>query len=95
MRRDFITFVQMYCAMSFLKILLNICFVITEQGNKVQYPCAFGVACAAIIICKSLFYIQNYSEMPVVLNLLPWVLQGYMSCFCSAFIGDGGFSPKL
>lgn len=97
--RHLFTFVQMCCAIctSFSKQIFNNIFIITEQENKAQYPCAFEVASsAAIIVCKSIFYIlsnQTFSKMPIILMLLlltPLVV----FCFCSVFV-DGVFSYKL
>lgn len=70
--RDFLTFVLMYRAVyiSFSKQIFNNIFIITEQGNNVQYPCDFGGAWgAAIITSKSIFYIhhgQHFSKVPVM-----------------------------
>lgn len=66
----------MHCAMctSFSKQIFNIIFIITEQGNKVQNACASEVASsAAIIICKSIFYIpsdQTFSKMPIIVIVI-------------------------
>lgn len=56
--RVLITFVQMYWAMftSFSKQIFNNIFIIREQGNRVQYPCAFEVASSATIIT----YVKAY-----------------------------------